>query len=161
MISSARQAKKWQTWAGRAVLFILLAVFLYTYSADNIRNLPPSTQSEQIKPLLVHLREHAHPQDLIYVYYGSAPAFRYYAPQLGFDEPSYLIGSYSRDNSEGYLQEIEAFAAGRRVWILITHNCSWCAVDEQAFILAYLDQIGQQKEALVLTNASLYLYDLR
>jgi hypothetical protein len=123
--------------------------------------LAPAALNEHIKPLLVHLGENLHPQDRIYVYYGSGPAFRYYAPQFGFVEESYWIGAYNRDHPDQYLQEIERFAGSGRVWFLFSHNCSWCAVNEEAYILAHLEQLGQRQEALTRTNASMYLYDLR
>lgn len=153
--------QRWKPQPAWLVFLALSAYMLGAYTVENLRNLPPAAQSEHIKPLLGHIRAQAQPQDHIYVYYGSGPAFLYYAPQIGFDKQSYLVGSYNRENPEAYLQELEPFARERRVWLLFSHNCSWCQVDEEAYILNFVGQIGPQKEALLRTNASLYLYDLR
>jgi hypothetical protein len=43
------------------------------------------------------------------------------------------------------------------VW---SHNCNWCGVDEQSFILEHLDKIGRRRDELLSDASSVYLYDL-
>lgn len=161
-IDGLRQfVRRWQPWLVWLVFLGPAAYFLLAYVNAGIQDLPSAAKNEHIKPLLVHFQQQARPKDRLYVYYGSRPAFLYYAPQLGIDHENTFIGKSNRSNPEAYLQEIETFATGSRVWVLFTHICSWCQVHEEMYILDYLDQAGKQKEALTGVNASLYLYDLR
>ena len=39
---------------------------------------------EDIKPVMSYISNNYLTSDLIYVYYGAGPAFKFYAPQYGF-----------------------------------------------------------------------------
>jgi len=44
---------------------------------------------------------------------------------------------------------------------LLSHNCSWCQVDEQVYIIDQLDAMGTRLDEMYAPGAAGYLYDLR
>jgi len=98
--------------------------------------------------------------DLIYVYIGAEPAFAFYAPLYGFDRNEYIVGVWARNDPARYLQDVDTLRGSPRVWFVFSHNCSWCVVNEQEFILDHLDKIGLKKGELLSHGAAVYLYDL-
>jgi hypothetical protein len=72
------------------------------------------------------------PGDAVYVYYGGAPAFTYYAAKTAvFGGPdriadgSYDIGACHRGDLAGYFRELDRYEApqvrGRRLWLIVGH----------------------------------------
>lgn len=48
----------------------------------------------------------------------------------------------------------------KRVWILLSHVCTWKGVDEEKLFLSYLNKLGKKLYAYKSIGASVYLYDL-
>jgi hypothetical protein len=97
---------------------------------------------------------------LIYVYYDAQFAFKYYAPIYGFESDDYIVGIASRQNLENYIQDLNELHGSNRVWILFSHVYNWGRIDEEAFLLEYLDRIGTKLDEFKAPGASVYLYDL-
>ena len=83
-----------------------------------------------------------------------------YAARYGFSQGDYLIGHSWRRQPNQYLEEIALFA-GRRVWVVFSHNCYWCPVDEQAYIVSHLDALGKRLAEIHAPKTGAYLYDFR
>jgi hypothetical protein len=98
--------------------------------------------------------------DLIYIYYGARPAFEFYAPLYGFTRNDYIVGLSARNDPAKYLQDIDYLKGNQRVWFVFSHNCSWCGVNEQIFIVEHLNEIGLKRSEFNSDGASVYLYDL-
>ncbi|HXY62286.1 MAG TPA: hypothetical protein VEJ22_05075, partial [Nitrospirota bacterium] len=143
------------------VVSAFLVVYLfYDPVIVTYKRLRSPPMGEHIKPLLARVSRDRLGADSIYVYYGAGPAFEFYAPLYGFARNDYILGSSARNDPDKYLRDIDKLKGGRRVWFVFSHNCSWCAVNEQLFILEHLDKIGLRRSEFLSDAASLYLYDL-
>ena len=139
----------------------LIAYFLYGPMATAFKDLQSPPLGEHIKPVMSYISENRLSGDLIYLYYAAEPAFRFYAPLYGFDRGDHVVGITSRRAPDRYLDDIEKKVKGsERIWFVFTHNCSWCMVNEQDFLLQHLDAIGQKRNELTSYGASVFLYDL-
>ncbi len=116
-----------------------------------LRAQPPPYGPEPVRPALERLRERRRPGDPVYVFYGAAPAFRFYAPLFGLAElpPGEVVfGACGRDEPRKVLRELDAFRGSPRVWILVTHALP--AFREREVVLGYLRTIGTERESLSL-----------
>jgi hypothetical protein len=145
---------------------------------------------EQIAPVLEHVSTSRRSGDVVYLYYGSQYAARYYletrrlsladvpasellapataaagsgwyAPALVSRPPGFFVGSSSRENWFQYGRQLDALAGHPRVWIIFSHVHIGNGVDERRFFLEHLDRMGTKLEAFEEPGASAYLYDLR
>lgn len=124
------------------------------------KNLRFPPKQEDIKPIMEYLQQNKASTDLVYVYYGAEFAFRYYAPFYGLDTTVYVPGMPARHDPVKYFDEIDGLRGNHRVWFVFSHNCSWCIVNEQRFIVEYLDEIGLKKGEFITDDAAAYLYQL-
>lgn len=132
-------------------------------------SLPPY-QSEDIKPVMQHLRSRMRASDSLYVYHGAGIAFGYYEGQFGFQATKKQVGKCAYGAPQRYLEELDQLRGASRAWILFTHSLP--AYNESRDILAYLDTIGVRLEQVIvpphqpfgsyawLGTAELYAYDL-
>jgi hypothetical protein len=138
----------------------LVSYFFYGPIAVAYKNLRSPPMGEDIKPVMSYMSEKSLSTDLIYVYYGADPAFEFYAPLYGLDRKNYVVGIFARQRPAKYLEDVDKLIGNQRVWFVFSHNCSWCKVNEQRFILGYLNEIGLKRDEFQSAGASLYLYDL-
>jgi hypothetical protein len=146
---------------------------------------------EQISPVLEHVSASRRPGDVVYLYYSSQYAVRYYletrrlsladahasellapssageagsgwySPALLSRPPGFFVGSPSRGSFLGYGRQLDALAGRPRVWIIFSHVHVGSGVDERRLFLDYLDGMGTRLEAFEEPGASAFLYDLR
>lgn len=146
---------------GKAMVLLLTIFVLAQPMISSYKYLLEPPNKEDMKAVLVDLRENYREGDIIYLYYPARFSFWYYADQYGFDESDYIIGIKSVKEPEKYRKELDKFIGNRRVWIVLTHNCTTCMVDEFDYILDHLDQIGTRRMKFIEKGAYLYLYNLR
>jgi MFS family permease len=116
---------------------------------------------EEIKPELRYLEKNRQPGDVIYIYYGAKPAFTYYARRYGWDvDDCCIVGARSREDWDGYEQDLEQLRGQRRAWIVFSHIFDWKEVDDRALFLQLLDNIGERLDGFETHGAAIYLYDL-
>ena len=131
----------------RLALVGALAICLIAPSLNSLRFLTANQMPrEEIKPLLSYLDAHRQPSDGVYVYYGAAPAVRYYQPPA-----NYHFGIASRLDRSRYLDDLKALESQQRVWLLFSHVYQ----DEDAFMVSQSG--GQVLETQRAHGASLYL----
>ncbi|HWW87679.1 MAG TPA: hypothetical protein VNZ26_28970 [Vicinamibacterales bacterium] len=161
-------AERRHKYLGVVVMAALAAPPLYR----SARSLPPY-QSEDIKPLLQHLRARLRPSDRLYVYYGASNAFGYYASQYDIGLEGVLFGECHYGDARRHLEQLDQLRGQPRVWVLFTHVLpDQNGYNERQDILAYLDAIGTRRDTVIrpphhpagsyatLDSADLYLYDL-
>lgn len=145
----------------------LSAAALVLPAVYHVAATPPPYYTEDIKSVLSYVRERRRPGDVVYVYYGSAPAVEFYAPRYGLARGAYLNGGCHRGDPRRYLRELDAFRGQPRVWVLLTH--AHPRLLERENILAYLDAVGTRRDTLVVESrafghnlrpAEAHLYDL-
>jgi len=154
----ARQLSAPAGWLAAAVLGAYL-IGPPALLAGRLLQTPP--RGEDIKPLMVYLDQQRRPGDAIYVYYGALPAFEYYAPFYGIGAGQFVPGNDNRTDPNQYRIDLGGLAGQPRVWIVFSHICPTCRVNEEAEYVADLDQMGLRLAEVRAEAASAYLYDLR
>ena len=113
---------------------------------------------EHIRPSLTYLRDHLRKGDQIYLYHFTEPAFRFYLPKYGFEELDYIVGGNYISEPTRYLTEIDNLKLQGRVWFLFSHVYEVATINEEDFITAHLDELGEQKALYRAPGASVSLY---
>jgi hypothetical protein len=123
-------------------------------------NLRSPFRGEDIKPVMSYLRQNRLNGHLIYVYYGAKPAFEFYAPLYGLAGVDYRVGVSARTEPKQYGRDIDGLKGHQRVWFVVSHNCSWCAVNEESYCVQQFEHSGMIRDGVRFDGASIYLYDL-
>lgn len=148
--------RRWR-WAGAVPMALILA--LAAYSSVSAQGERPS---DEVKPFLAHVRRNWRPGDRLYVHYGTAQAFLYYAPRVGISDGDYVLGTCSRGSGRTYLRELDGLRGHARVWIVIPHEEDY----EKDTVLSYLDAVGVRLDGIDAAGGGRsryavgYLYDL-
>ena len=113
----------------------------------------------EIKPVMNYIKEHRRTEDALYVYHWSIPAFRYYAPRLGLDTMSRVMGAYGDSNWHNYENDIDRLRSYRRVWLLFSNSRTQSGEDEEKIFLYFVDKVGAKLDYFKAPDAAAYLYD--
>ena len=139
---------------------------------------------EDIKPVLNYVEANYRPGDSIYVYYAAQYAVKYYLDRYSFAElqqgkpvlasppadwfepvlPSYpprlVVGEYSRNNWQTFLNELRQFQGSDRVWLIFAHAIDRRSeLDEEDVFLGFADTLGTEIDRDRGVEAAAYLYD--
>ncbi len=114
---------------------------------------------EELRTVLKYVDENWHDGDIIYVYYASLNAFRYYHDRYGFPV-EYIEGIESRTEWTNYYQDLQRLKGNKRVWLVFSHIATHCGVDEEKLFVSFLDLLGTQIDAVGASGASAYLYNM-
>ena len=81
----------------------------------------PRIDEEEIKKSLAFINKHISPEDHIYVYYSSIPAFKFYKKNyLNVKQAEEIhFGGFNRGNPERYINEIANIK--NNTWIIFSH----------------------------------------
>ena len=115
---------------------------------------------EEIRPPLAYVEKHRSKGDILYCYYGAAPALEYYTRRGVIGPVDEVIGVDSHQHWAIYQEDLDKLRGQKRVWILFSHIWRTGGVDEEVLFLNYLDRIGNRLDSMQATGASTYLYDL-
>ena len=150
-------------WLGVVVKLGLAGYFLFIPVQHSIERFITPKVQEHIKPTMEYLRENYREGDIIYVYYYTEPAFRFYAPKFGFERDEYIAGEKHQDNPEAYLRELDTLVGNKRVWLIFSHVYFTRDFNERDYMLAYLDFLGEKvrEYRVPRTAVNLYFYDLK
>ena len=105
--------------------------------------------------MIPYLKPRWKPGDVIYLYHGAEPEYRYYARQLHF-RPPFVVGVRATGNRERYVDELRELQGQPRAWIVFAHAIP----GERDFYLERLDAMGKRIDSVVRPRADAYLYDL-
>jgi hypothetical protein len=141
---------------------LLVGLFWGSFVQAGIHFVHPR-EIEETKPLMGYCEAHREQNDGLYVFYATELAFRRYAPLYHIDLGSSTIGKNSRQNWLNYLVDINNLRKNKRVWFLFSHAnymrmIEGGFINEEQYMVQYLDKVGTQKDVLKRTGASLYLY---
>lgn len=150
------------------VLLISLLV-LHPISSEVFRLIEPRG-TEAVRPVVEYMDARRLDGDKIYVYSGAFKAFSYYADRFGIDETEYVIGGRDVFEVIGfrdlnvYVDEINQMRGNDRVWFIFSNvsNTRYTGgqINEEAFHVFYLDNIGERLDQFRIHRATVYLYDL-
>jgi 4-amino-4-deoxy-L-arabinose transferase-like glycosyltransferase len=130
-------------------------LFLHPLYFASHRLVRPRTK-EEIKPVISYVREHKQDEDVLYLYYASQYAFKYYSGRYGFNDSDYIVGVGS-DNWRDYISDLDKLCGNKRLWLLFSHTSKQ---EKERFFLAYLDSVGTRLDSFKSAGAAVYLYDL-
>jgi hypothetical protein len=136
----------------------LVIYLLYGWVLGTYENLQSPSKKEDIKPVMAYISENYFSNDQIYVYHGARTAFEFYAPDYGFDRETYILGIAAQKDPTQFLSDIDNIQGSQRIWVVFSHNCPRCVVNEKEFILEYFDEIGQEMSEFSTDDASAHLY---
>ncbi len=157
-----------------AVLALWLGFYPSILSWRQFRE--PSGYAE-IKPVMAYLARHRRPDDLVYVYRSSYPAFRYYARAYGLDAGRFVLEEDRPYPPEVYAAALRRLRGEGRVWFLFSDvlGASRCRGDDRQIYLSELRRWGRLLETYRIDlpvpfppfyfsrsfSAGVYLFDLR
>lgn len=148
-------------WISAKVVSVAMVVALMGNAMNiGIYRLQHPERFEVITPVIRHYLANREPGDTLYLYYGAAFAFDYYARRFGIGRGDYIKGIERTGVLSKYVQDLEKLDGGPRVWVLFSHIYNWAGIDEEAYFLRQLDKMGGRMDEVHTDGASLYLYDL-
>ncbi|MBI4707221.1 MAG: glycosyltransferase family 39 protein [Candidatus Omnitrophica bacterium] len=151
------------------VFICLLLSYPLISAANHLLNKP--IVREEIKPLLSYVRKNWQEGDILYLHYGSKPAFKYYADRYGFTDKDYIVGAFAGDkndffeftvdNLNEFTSDLDKLRGSKRLWILFAHiPPPRAGIKDESFFVYYLNSIGSKLDFLKSADSSVYLYDL-
>lgn len=143
------------------LLSILFAAFLFGYPfLKGIWHFAKPKGVEEARLSLQYVEKHKSPGDILYCYYGAAPALEYYTRRSLIGPIHEVIGVDSHQQWASYEEDLNKLRGQKRVWILFSHVWQSGGMDEEALFLNYLDRLGTRLDSIQVTGSSAYLYDL-
>lgn len=135
--------------AGAFVALLLLAP---VWETGDVLRRPP--RHEELRPVIERVRAELQPDDRVFVYYGAAPAFRFYTRAYPFAVNAVTVGEEHRGDPPAYRAELAQLKG--RVWVLVSHRHG----DEETLLRATLDGRGVCERTVKRPGAAGYLYRL-
>lgn len=158
-------AAKWnRTWALALSVLIAGAVF-WLSGSYRLETFFQPTMGADIKPVLNYVGQNRSTDDTVYIFHGSEPAFKYYAPFYGLDSGEIIIGFDSVRKKvalDAFQADVSKLDGTPRVWFIFSDivDCGGCKGDMQAYYAAYLSRFGTRLDSFGAAGAHAYLYDL-
>jgi hypothetical protein len=156
-----------------AIGIVLVGLLLLHPIASEAFRLVVPRGSEEIRPVLSYLTAQRSDEDETYVYHRARKAFMYYADRFQLDEDDYVIGvsgisqETQRKDLDIFTADLDKMRGNSRVWFLFSNVAvtglgvkQASGVDEELFLVYYLDTIGTRLDYFREKNAAVYLYDL-
>ncbi|MGQ9676376.1 MAG: glycosyltransferase family 39 protein [Chloroflexota bacterium] len=138
----------------RRVLALVVALALVLSGVASSWQWLSSAGPENTKPVLAALSSRSKPEDVVYVYYGAIPAFRYYYRDIGCRNCVY--GVYGRGEQDKYYNQLDQVLSARsRVWMVFSHEYS----NEVELIVTYASRLRPVELVLAEEGAWLYVAD--
>lgn len=100
---------------------------------------PPVWRFDDARPVFAELERQRRPGDVVYVYYPSWQAIRFYGPRYGLPLEGVELGTCQPELRD-YLRELDRYRGRDRVWFVNAFEPP--RIGETALMLAYLDAIG-------------------
>jgi hypothetical protein len=149
-----------------AALSVLTGCVVFGLSLSNqyYELLHPPLGSD-IKPVLEYVARNRRPDDILYIYHSSEPAYKYYAPFYDLDEATAMIGFDTTRKKlalEAFQDDVSGLDGSPRIWFIFSDivDCGDCQGDMQAYYVGYLNGFGRLLDEFNAAGANAYLYDL-
>lgn len=113
---------------------------------------------ENLRPALAYIAERRQDGDSFYAYKTVAPTLEYYGKAFGIDPAEVTLGTYYGQFADTGLAEVEALQEHKRVWVVIARPYRGSGNDDEAAIVARLDELGRQEDRYQQMGVSVYLY---
>jgi hypothetical protein len=125
-----------------------------------------TTRGSDVRPVIQYVAENREPDEIVYVYHATDPAYHYYAPLYGLNSGEIIVGfdtPRKRIALNRFFADMNDLKGKDRVWFIFSDivDCGGCEGDMQFFYVDYLNQLGSMLDEFHASNASAYLYDLK
>ncbi len=138
----------------------LILLFISFFALDvRMEVYRPYEEQQNLKIMMRFIADNRKKDDWLYLYSSTVTPFEFYASNYGLDKIPYVAGSYRTAAIGVYLHDLLPLRGKKRVWAVFTHDYNWGPIDEEAFIIKYLDRIGQKIAYYPFGPSHLYLYD--
>jgi len=156
---------KWQPGIALALSGIPVAVMLWSSILSACQGFIAPPIVSDIRPAVEYVGENRTPEDIIYVYYGAAPSFLYYAPSHDLVSGNIIIipeEPRKKVALKNFLADVDGLKGNGRVWFIFSDivDCAGCEGDPRQFFVDYLDEFGVMLDRVEATGSGAYLYDL-
>ena len=147
------------------VLSVLPAIVLIWPPGTTLDQFFLTTRVPEVRAVIQYVAENRMPDDIVYVYHGTDPAFHYYAPFYGLNTEDIIVGfdtPRKRVALHRFFDDVEELKGKERVWFIFSDivDCGNCDGDMQAFYVDYLNEFGVMLDQFNASGANAYLYDL-
>jgi hypothetical protein len=136
---------------------LLILIFLFPVLSAGQLIIRPYGHAE-INRVLSYINEYKEEGDILYVYHGARKVFEYYARIYGLNKEDYILGEKSKDELQAYTKDLNRLHHKPRAWFLFSHVLTKDGVNEEKFIINYLDRVGKKIDEMEAPGASCYLY---
>jgi hypothetical protein len=109
---------------------------------------------------LNYLKNNKNDGDILYLYYGGEHLFNYYLNKYKINMSNTVFGVKSREDPQKYLEQINLLRGNGRVWVFFPDIHRTKNINEEQYILFYLDHVGKRITSVRNGRSAVYLYDL-
>jgi Dolichyl-phosphate-mannose-protein mannosyltransferase len=113
---------------------------------------------EDIRAVLDYVAKSKIPGDKVYIYYGSERTFKYYQTRYDVPVSDVIWGHSAREDWDNYVADAGKLKAFNRVWVVFSHMGDLSGIDDERFLLYFLNKTGTQLDSIKAPGASGYLY---
>lgn len=151
---------------------VVALLLLHPLASEGFRLIEPRG-SDEVRTIMGYVSEHRSEGDVVYVYNGARKAFWYYADRYGFGPEEYILGVSGGSaglryrDLNNFTADLDQLRGNERVWLLFTNVQQTHSeidttngINEEQFMVYYLDNIGARKDQFRIRGSSVYLYDL-
>lgn len=114
---------------------------------------------EELRPIMYYVNNQYQKGDIVYVYYASLNAFKYYS-QISDYTYDYTTGIESRSELVNYYKDLRKLKGNKRVWVILSHIATVHSVNEEKLFVSYLNILGSKLDEFKTSGASVYLYNM-
>lgn len=156
---------RWSHMIAFAVIAVPVCVSFWLNAKVSFWYFQYPTMGSDIKPVMQYIAEKEGTDDIVYVYYGSAPAFEYYAPFYELGHGNVRIGVEYADRKlalRRFYKDVDLLGGKDRVWFIFSDivDCGGCEGDMQQYFVDYLNGLGTMIDSTHASGANAYLYAL-
>ena len=116
---------------------------------------------EEVRPAIEYMSEHWQPGDILYVYHGAQPTFRFYSGRYGFSSSEYIFGEGSRQSLPTVEAELLGLNGHGRLWLLLGHIDRSDGIDDDSLFREHFRRDRHTIDSFKSKDAAVYLFKKR
>jgi hypothetical protein len=153
-------------------VLVVALLLLHPLASEAFRLVEPRG-SDEVRTVMGYVSSHRSEGDVVYVYHGARKAFWYYADRYGFEPQEHIVGvsgggaGLKYRDLNNFTADLDQLRGNERVWLLFSNVQKTVSpidltngINEEQFMVYYLDNIGTRKDQFRIRGSSVYLYDL-
>jgi len=145
------------------VALLLTAVTFYNSIRFTTREFLQPKGNEEIRTVISYVKQNLKPEDLVYVYYGAVPGFKYYNFDRGFFFRDYINEEWAEGQPARLIGDLKGLRGFKRAWMLFSHlsHTQIKGMSDEDYILHYVaGSGGKALDHFSSKEAEVFLFDL-